>query len=720
MIKVVQFGEGNFLRTFADVYFDALCEEGGEYEVNIVKPIPQGSLDAFREQNNRYGVVLRGIEKGEAVEKPRKISVVKSVVSPFEQEKEYYALARDPELKIIVSNTTEAGICFCETDKRGDLAHMTFPAKLTLFLYERFRAGQGGVYMLPVELIDDNADALAACVKKYIELWALPAAFAEWNERENLYCNTLVDRIVSGRPRDEETLARLEKLLGGGDKLLSVGEPFGLWAIEDKGNVSEYIKAGVHNIEVVLASDITYYKKRKVRVLNGSHTNLVAAGLILGKETVYDCMTDPVTSAFFERSLTEIVPFVSDDTVATWRFAGDVKERFLNPFLNHRLTGIALNSISKWRARCLPTFKDFYAAHGRLAPEFTVGFSYLMALYSSAESADGGYVAKLGGRTIPLSDDEKYLAFFAGGGKAEDFMRDESVWGEDLAAYKGFVSAVSENIAAIKRGENLLARPEENPIATMVPDGGMTAIFRKIGFVGDSLSSGEVQIRDPKDPTKWKYIDMYEYSWGQFIARKCGITAFNVSRGGASAKSIDSLAGNLCAFYPRNACKAYVVALGVNDITSIMNDNGRLYSAGFGSMDDVNFADRSDYKDSVVGWYNKLLLNLRACAPDSPIFVLTIPRADTESEELKAWRDKHAEMLRALPRYYKKLYVIDLRKYAPVYDGEIRSKYFLNGHMSPMGYKYTADMVATYIDYIVTHYPADFRDVQLIGEQIEW
>lgn len=454
MVKILQYGEGNFLRTFVDVYFDALNKNGqGRYAVNIVKPITFGSLERFEKQKNKYHIVLRGMENGKSVENVYKVDSLESVIDPFNDYKSYIALAKDPELKIIVSNTTEAGICFNADDKMDAFDGITYPAKLTKFLLERFNAGLDGVYLLPVELIDNNADELKKCVDRYIELWALPAAFKAWNDEKNFYCNTLVDRIVSGYPRDEQTKAHLTELIGETDELMSIGEPFGLWAVEKKGNIAEYIKEGVHNIEVVLTDNIGYYKKRKVRVLNGSHTNLVPAALTLGAVTVYDCMVDEKLSAFVENTLKEeIIPYVSNDIAATTVFANSVKDRFMNPFLNHQLVSISLNSISKWRARVLPSFKDYYAEHGEIAPRLSVGFSYLMALYSAIEKKGSGYFVQVPNREIELKDDLPYLEYFANGNSIAAFMADASVWGEDLTAYAGFVNAVEENVEKIRKG----------------------------------------------------------------------------------------------------------------------------------------------------------------------------------------------------------------------------------------------------------------------------
>ncbi|MBE5734793.1 MAG: tagaturonate reductase [Clostridiales bacterium] len=457
MIKIVQFGEGNFLRTFVDLYFDTLNKEGGDYKVNIVKPITFGTLDKFKAQNNKYHIVLRGVAGGKPVEDVYKVDVLENVIDPFSDTNLYYELAKDDQLKIIVSNTTEAGICFNANDKIDDFEGITYPAKLTKFLFERFNAGKEGVYLLPVELIDNNADELKKCVDKYIELWGLSNQFKKWNDEQNFYCNTLVDRIVSGYPKTPEDIAKVENLIGESDKLVSIGEPFGLWAVEKKGDIAKYVKEGVHNIEVVLTEDIKYYKKRKVRVLNGSHTNIVPVGLWSGAVTVYDCMVDEKLSKFVQDTLTEeIVPYVSDDIKATTVFADSITERFLNPYLNHLLTSISLNSISKWRARDLPSFKDYYNDHGAIPTRLTIGFSYLMAIYSNIVKIGDKYMVKLPSREIEILDDKPYLEYFANKNSIVDFMKDVSVWGEDLTNYNGFANTVIENVEKINKGISLI------------------------------------------------------------------------------------------------------------------------------------------------------------------------------------------------------------------------------------------------------------------------
>lgn len=458
MTHILQFGEGNFLRTFVDHYFDVLNEEGGEYGVTVVKPRPHGDLSLYARQGCRYHILLCGVENGQTVERVRQIRVIKDVFSPFEEQERFFSLARDPELALVVSNTTEAGICFSGEDTADGFAAVTFPAKLTRFLFARYEAGLPGLYILPTELIDRNADVLAEYVLRYAALWGYPTDFSRWVERENYFCNTLVDRIVSGAPRTEESRRRAETLVGAPDPLLSVGEPFGLWVIEEKGDLARYVKPGHHGVDVVLTDDVESYRERKVRILNGSHTNLVAMGLVEGKTFVSDVMEDPRTAAFVSGSMEEILPFAGG--AAGRRFASDVEERFRNPFLHHALTSILLNSVSKWKVRDLPTVQDFVRRGGDLPPHLTAGFSYLMYLYRCARrEPDGTFAAHLPGRTVSLSDDPAYLAYFADGGSVADFLRGDA-FGDTLAALPGFIDRVCENVRHLAGGASLLTGRE--------------------------------------------------------------------------------------------------------------------------------------------------------------------------------------------------------------------------------------------------------------------
>lgn len=457
MIKILQFGEGNFLRTFVDLYFETLNQEGyGPYEVNILKPITFGNLSKFYKQNCKYHIILRGNKNNKTIEDVYKVNSVKNAIENFNPDSYVFTLIKDKDLKIIVSNTTEAGIAYNANDKMYDYNHITYPGKLTSLLYLRFKAGLPGVHLLPVELIENNATELMKCVDKYITLWNLGEDFRKYNNTQNVYSNTLVDRIVSGYPKDAATKEHLTKLIGEEDELMSIGEPFGLWVIENKGEISELIKDGTHNIDIILADDITYYKKRKVRVLNGSHTNLVPISLYYGKETVFDVMKDPKLSKFVYDTLNnDIIPFVSDDINMTKKFADEVMERFLNPFLNHQLTSIALNSISKWKARDLCSYVDYYNKHHEIPKYLTIGFAYLIYMYQHIEKSGDKYICKLPKRTFDVKDDLVYLEYFKNH-TVHDFLADKSIWDISLADFNGLEEAINKYLSLINEGKEII------------------------------------------------------------------------------------------------------------------------------------------------------------------------------------------------------------------------------------------------------------------------
>ena len=438
-MKIIQFGEGNFLRGFVDLYLDTLNKEGlGNFEVNIIKPIARGSLEKFYNQNNKYHVILRGRQNGVDLEEPYKVDCITNVYNPFTNNDKFYELAVDPEVKILISNTTEAGIVYDENDTFDKCPDITYPAKVTKWLYKRFKAGLGGLYLLPCELIDHNAEELYNCIDKYITLWGLEEEFRVWNNTQNIYCNTLVDRIVSGYPRDEETKEYLTKLIGEEDALMAVAEPYGLWVIEDKGDIKNILKEGHHNIDVVFTKDISYYKARKVRCLNGSHTHLVPLALMVGHTTVFDAMNDEVLKDFVLKTLEEeIIPFVSKTVPVeeTTAFAMDVDERFFNPFLNHQLSAITLNSVGKWKARNLPSFHDYYNKHGKIPHNMTIGLANLIALYLHLEEVEDKWICHLPNRDIEYKDELKFLEYFKNGNTVHDFLSDTSIWGIDLTKF---------------------------------------------------------------------------------------------------------------------------------------------------------------------------------------------------------------------------------------------------------------------------------------------
>lgn len=433
MIRVLQIGEGNFLRAFAEVCFQELG-----YPVTVVKPRPGTLNPGFEKQNMRYHVVVRGMEQGAPCERVCPISAIDRMIHPFEDEAAFFAAARDAEVKLIVSNTTDAGIRFCAEDTFDGFATMTFPGKLTRLLYARWEAGLDGVYLLPTELIDNNADELKRCVTAYIDLWGLSDEFRSWNEENCYYCNTLVDRIVSGYPKEKETERHLETLIGERDELMTVSEPFGLWVVEEKGDIGRYLPQGKHGIDVILTQDVTPYKKQKVRILNCSHTNLAAVGLLHGAETVYDCMQHEKISKFIRDTVdAELLPFVPGAD----GFAEDVMARFENPYLNHRLEDLTLNCVPKWRGRVLPALQEYYEVRGKIPQYLTLGLSYLIVLYQT----------DLENR----KDDADVKQAFAEAESLEALLGNEAIWGENLTKYHGFVQAVEYNVEQIRRGERL-------------------------------------------------------------------------------------------------------------------------------------------------------------------------------------------------------------------------------------------------------------------------
>lgn len=362
-IKVMQFGEGNFLRAFVDYGIDVANEElGFNSNVAIIVPIPNKSA-GFAKQDNIYTVCLRGQKDGKPYKENRVVTCVEKVLGAYEDYEEFMALAHLDTLEFIVSNTTEAGIVFESGDKLEDCPPKTYPAKLTKFLYERYKFYQGAadkaLTMLPIELIEKNGENLKKCVFQYADLWHLEDGFKTWLDKDCIFAGTLVDRIVTGYPRQEA--ADLCQELGYEDDLLDKAEPFGLWVIGD-ARVAEKLKVSSSKWDVEFTDQLEIFKERKVRILNGAHTSMVLGAYLAGMDYVGQCMADPVIRTQLDQSVFgEIVPTVHMPQEKAEAFAKAVFERFENPFVKHALLSISLNSISKWRARVLPSFKDSLA-----------------------------------------------------------------------------------------------------------------------------------------------------------------------------------------------------------------------------------------------------------------------------------------------------------------------------------------------------------------------
>ena len=409
---VIQFGEGGFLRGFVDYFFHKLQEKGlYDGKIVVVQPIEKGMCQMLADQNCEYNLFLRGVENGQVVNEQTHVTSISRALNPYTQYEDYIALAASPDLRVLVSNTTEAGIEYLGTEKLTDMPPKSYPAKLTQFLYKRFEAGLKGMILLPCELIDNNGDNLKACVLKYADLWELGDGFKNWLEKENDFCNTLVDRIVTGYPRDE--VEELTKQIGYQDNLIDTAEIFHLWVI---GGYHEdelpFNKAGYH---IVWTDDVKPYKKRKVRILNGGHTSMVLGAYLYGLETVGDCLKDETVRAYLEKCLfDEIVPTLGNSETDI-QFAKDVLERFSNPFIKHMLLSIALNSVSKFQVRVLPTILEYKEKFGKYPAALTFSMASLIAFYRTDKANDG-----------------QEIMDFMKTASVEEIMKREDYWHEDL------------------------------------------------------------------------------------------------------------------------------------------------------------------------------------------------------------------------------------------------------------------------------------------------
>lgn len=454
-VKILQFGEGVFLRAFADYAVDIANEENN-FNGNIAVILPRsGKTDRFAKQNNIYTVCLRGQQDGQVYKENRVITSIDSVISARDEYDAFMALAHEDALEFVISNTTDAGITYNEADQFSDCPPSTFPAKLTKFLYERYTYYQGdmqkGLVMVPTELNDDNGQLLKSCVLQYAALWNLDDAFTAWLASACRFVDTLVDRIVAGYPAGN--IDAIQEELGYEDALLDQAEPFSLWVIGDP-SLADKFTIGSDKFHVEFTDNIQAFKEQKVRILNGAHTSMVLGAYLSGLDYVGQCMADPVVRRSLDQTVFgEIVPTVDLPLEKAEAFAKAVYERFENPFVNHALLAISLNSISKWKGRVLPTFKDSVAATGKLPKWLTYSLAALLAFYRSTEEGDDCLIgARAAGNTYEIHDDAEKLAFIkenAAKSTAEyvrAVMSHSDFWGEDLTAIAGFADAVTAHI----------------------------------------------------------------------------------------------------------------------------------------------------------------------------------------------------------------------------------------------------------------------------------
>ncbi len=459
-IRVVQFGEGNFLRAFVDYMIDIANEQGKfNGDIVLIKPIAFGSLDMFHKQDCQYTVSLRGNVGGEARILNRVVTSVADAVDAINEYDKYMGLAEIDTLRFVVSNTTAAGIVYDAEDQFELNPPRSFPGKLTKFLYHRFETFHGvsskGLVMLPVELIDDNGIMLKKCVMQQIANWGLSDAFKTWVEEACIFTATLVDRIVTGYPKATET-QEWEKL-GYEDHIMVTGEPFALWVIESDKDIRKEFDLPGAGLPVVFTNDHHPYKQRKVRILNGAHTSFVLASWLCGNDIVRQSMEDADVRNFMNQTIfDEVIPTLTLPEEELKEFAGEVVNRFNNPYVDHALLASSLNSVSKWRARCLPSLLGYVEKFGRLPVHLTFSIAALMAFYCGEEIQDGALLGHRNGEVYPIKDDMSVLEFFRDNCHRDTrsfvtaYLGREDFHGQDLNQVPGLTDAVTAYLEDIR------------------------------------------------------------------------------------------------------------------------------------------------------------------------------------------------------------------------------------------------------------------------------
>lgn len=424
--KILQFGTGNFLRGFADYFIDKLNKDNlYDGKIVIVSPTDSKQVDVIQAQQGKYNLYLRGIKNGREVCRRTEIHSVARAINPYRDFNAYLELALNPDLRFIISNTTEAGIAFSPDDKLTDSPAKSFPAKLTQLLYERYKAKLGGFVIFACELIDNNAKELEKCVLKYAKLWNLEKDFIDWIGNKNKFCNTLVDRIVTGYPNDEAQTLFSE--IGYEDKLLNTAEPYHLWVIE--GDYENELPLSTAGLNVIWADNVTPYKKMKVRILNGSHTSLVFPSLLCGVETVGESLNDDELNPFLDTCLFNYILPVLGESDENRDFASAVLERFANPYIKHMWKSISLNSVSKFTARVLPTIADYIKKYDEIPKPLVFSLACLIEYY----------------KTNNVSDDQSAVDYIKSH-SVNDILSNTELWNCDLSDMSAFVNECLERI----------------------------------------------------------------------------------------------------------------------------------------------------------------------------------------------------------------------------------------------------------------------------------
>ncbi|MDQ0781131.1 tagaturonate reductase [Chryseobacterium sp. W4I1] len=453
-IRIVQFGGGNFMRGFTDCVIDKLNKEAG-FNAGIVnvQPTPGGSVHKLEEQDNLYTLFSRGIKKREIIDTKQVISAIQKSINPYTNYDEFLALAKEEELEFIFSNTTETGIAYDESENNYAGAHKNFPAKLTVLLYERFKHFNGaedkGLRIIPCELIEDNALALKEIILKYAQLWNLDFNFVQWIEHSNYFHNTLVDRIVPGYPKDDaETY---EDQLDYEDQMMVVSEVFLLFVIEDLANLKERIPFDKIDEQILVVDDIQPYRLRKVRILNGGHTLMLAPAILSGKETVKESIDDQFLGQFLSETIfNEVNPTLGLDENELKDFAEEVFDRFRNPFIKHYQASIALYFVSKFKVRILPSLIKYVEINQKLPLNLTFSLASLIRFYQG----------NFGEKSLPINDEEAIVARFKEIWVNEDYekvaelaLSETTFWDTDLTKVIGLKSAVAKALWEIDHND---------------------------------------------------------------------------------------------------------------------------------------------------------------------------------------------------------------------------------------------------------------------------
>ncbi len=432
MIKVLQIGEGNFLRAFFE-HFVELSNEMGVFDGKVAICQPRKNtkiINALKEQNGKYNILLKGRLNGEVINEVKHINCIEKcidTVGEYDELKKTFCL---DTLELVVSNTTEAGICFDENDKLEASPNVSFPAKVTALLYERYKENKKGLVFLPVELIENNGTELKKCILKYAKLWNLEDDFKSYVENECNFCNTLVDRIVTGKAEYEN------------DNCAVACEPYGSFLVETDERARSAIPFEKVNMGFKFVDSIIPYRERKVKILNGVHTMSVLAGYNAGFTIVRDMVNDDLFKAYINKGLNEeILKTIDLDKDELNSFAQSVLERFNNPFIDHKLLDISLNSVAKFKARCLCSILDYYNKFGKVPNVLSFAFAGLINFYENFQNKD-----------YPVNDIESVMEFFKSehGDIVFDTLSNTDFWGEDLTKIDNLYATVKKHFDNIK------------------------------------------------------------------------------------------------------------------------------------------------------------------------------------------------------------------------------------------------------------------------------